>query len=482
MNSELVKLLCLALPSTQTRLARLVAREIAGSLSAPRQARRLSPRRSWSSLVLALAATGCESAPDAHVPMFSDGGLLRQGEALSRDQLFALEGFFEVDAGTSLLGSDASIRTSPGTVSVLTDKNAGFAVLGAACLPDERVVIEGYWQYPTRAEAGLVRLFVEPAESARSLCDGAVSLESESLKLVGHYGHGDEFPGNPLALGWSRELKPWRGRFLTVAHHGACENTDHCGVSPNSIETVRLAERTGSNAIELDVRVTRDGVPILFHDPMLSSSLVEGLFCNGSVRDLTLGEIRGSCALRYGERIPTVQETLSAIIEETELEGVYLDMKVPDAVLATARVVSTAIAELKARNNNEDPSDDRRLGIVIAAPNEDVLTAWRSAKATLIAEGRDVPACLVEYDPDVVLAEGCVAWGPTWTEGPRVEDVEKLRANGALTVYWTINQSDFIDEYLQRARPDGIITSRSALLFHRYQKVGTPPQLVSEAP
>lgn len=482
MSSESLKSPCAPSAPVQTRLDGFVARVLASFFFARWHARRHLPRRSSSSLVLVLAAAGCESAPDAHIPMFSDGGLLRQGAALSREQLLVFEGFFQVDAGASLFGPDASIRTSAGTVSVLTDENAGFSLLGAACLPDERVVLEGYWQYPTRAEAGLVRLFVEPVESAQALCNGAVSLASQALTLVGHFGYGDEFPGNPLALGWSRELKPWRGRFLTVAHHGACENTDHCGVSPNSIETVRLAERTGSNAIELDVRVTRDGVPILFHDPMLSSSLVEGLFCNGSVRDLSLAELRGSCTLRYGERIPTVREAISAVIEETELEGLYLDIKVPDAVLPTARVVSAALTELRARNGNDEPSDDRRVGIVIAAPNEDVLAAWRSAKATLIAEGREVPACLVEYDPDVVLEEGCVAWGPTWTEGPRVEDVEKLRTQGALTVFWTINQSDFIDEFLQRARPDGIITSRSALLFHRYQKVGTPPQAAGEAP
>jgi len=70
-----------------------------------------------------------------------------------------------------------------------------------------------------------------------------------------------------------------------------------------------------------------------------------------------------------------------------------------------------------------------------------------------------------------------VAWGPTWTEGPQADNVAKVRAGGAVTVFWTINQSDFIDEFLTRAQPEGIISSRSALLFHRYQKIGVPPPL-----
>jgi hypothetical protein len=76
----------------------------------------------------------------------------------------------------------------------------------------------------------------------------------------------------------------------------------------------------------------------------------------------------------------------------------------------------------------------------------------------------------------VVISEGCIAWGPTWTEGPQVENVERLRDAGAGTIFWTINQSEFVDEFLVRARPNGIISSRAALLFYRYQTVGTPPE------
>jgi len=426
--------------------------------------------------VLALAAVAaCEAAPDASIPTFGDGGLLRQGVPLSREALYALEGFFETQQGRGLLGDSASVRTSPGTVSVLTDENSGFSVLGAACLPDARLVVEGYWQYPTQVEAGLVRLFVEPAEFATGLCNGSVTEPPPDLVFSGHYGNGQDFPTIPLRLAWSRPLQPWRGRFFTVAHHGACENTDHCGVSPNSIETVRLAERSGSNGVELDVRVTRDGFPVLFHDPTLSSSLVRGLFCNGAIADLSLAQLRADCSLRYGETMPTVDEVLTAIVDETELEGVYLDMKVPDAVLPTARIVSAVLDELDVRNQNDDPADDRRVAIVVAVPKEEVLDAWHAAKQVLQGEGRRVPPCLIEYDPDLVLSEGCVAWGPTWTEGPQADNVEKVRAGGAATVFWTINQSDFIDEFLTRAQPDGIISSRSAMLFHRYQKLGVPP-------
>lgn len=423
----------------------------------------------------ALLCADCEESTDASIPTFADGGLLRSGVALARQQLLSMEGMFDVTAGQSLLGSAASLVTSPGTISLLTEKDAGFSVLGAACLPDRRVVVEGYWQYPALVDVGLVRLFVDPPELATALCNGENVDPGVNLALTGYYGHGDEFPRNPLTLSRSHALKAWRGTFFTVAHHGACDITDHCGTTPNSLESILLAERTGCNAAEVDIRVTSDGVPILFHDPMLSSSHVRGIFCSGTVSDLSFVDIRGSCQLKYGEVIPTLEEALQMMIDGTELEGVYLDVKVPEAVLPVARIVSRLQRTLQARNENDDPNDDRRFAMLVGIPSEKVLEGWHSAKTALASEGLPLPPCLVEYDPDVVLSEHCAAWGPTWTEGPQAGDVHRLRDEGALTIFWTLNQSDFIDAFLEQAQPNGIITARPALVFSRYQAIGTPP-------
>ena len=163
----------------------------------------------------------CEQSDELTIPMFPDGGLLRSGQLLSREQLFMFEGMYTTAKGNSLFGNEVAVRTSPGTISVLSEKNAGFSVLGAACMPDRKVVVEGYWQYPTLLEAGLVRLFVGPSEFAESLCDGETPDADTSFTLDGHYGNDSEFPRSPLTLRWSRQLKPWRGRFLTDAHQGA---------------------------------------------------------------------------------------------------------------------------------------------------------------------------------------------------------------------------------------------------------------------
>jgi hypothetical protein len=436
----------------------------------------------------ALALISCESSPEVSIPQFPDGGMLRTGTPLSRAQLMVFEGMYGTASGSDVFGDRMAVRTSPGTVSLLTDKNAGFSVLQAACLPASeegdppaRVVLEGYWQWPTRVEAGLVRLFVEPPAVAEALCNGEEPPPNTDFTLSGLYGEQNEFPAEPFKLEWQHELKEWRRRFYTVAHHGACEITDHCGASPNSIESVRLAERVGSNAAELDVRATRDGVPIFFHDPAMSGSLVKGTFCKGKVAELSLAEIRGSCQLEYGEVIPTVEELVEVMVAETEMEGVYLDMKVPEAVYESSLYVARLNKRLKDRNENADPSDDRRFGALIAITTDEVLDAWHAAKVslqdTLQKEGLELPNCLLEYDPDKVIEEGCVAWGPTWTEGPKAPDVHRLQDHEPSigTIFWTINQSEFIDRFLMDAHPNGIISARASLVFFRYQTLGTVP-------
>lgn len=51
---------------------------------------------------------------------------------------------------------------------------------------------------------------------------------------------------------------------LTVAHRG-----DPYEYRENTLLSVRSALRKGADAVEVDVRLTRDGVPVLLHDPSL---------------------------------------------------------------------------------------------------------------------------------------------------------------------------------------------------------------------
>ena len=54
--------------------------------------------------------------------------------------------------------------------------------------------------------------------------------------------------------------------------------------------------------------------------------------------------------------------------------------------------------------------------------------------------------------------------------------MQKLRDHGIGTIFWTINESDFIEGFLTTSKPNGIITARAALLFQTYQLIGSVPE------
>ena len=107
------------------------------------------------------------------------------------------------------------------------------------------------------------------------------------------------------------------GRVVLVAHRGGMveEDAPEC-----SLEALRRAKSAGIDAVELDVRCSKDGVPILYHDPTL-------LDCgNGSpVGDFTARELTAMTFEGTDQHIATIEEALS-LCSELGL-GVQLDVK-----------------------------------------------------------------------------------------------------------------------------------------------------------
>jgi glycerophosphoryl diester phosphodiesterase len=86
------------------------------------------------------------------------------------------------------------------------------------------------------------------------------------------------------------------------AHRGAS------GFAPeNTLAAFRLAERLGAPALELDVHLTADGVPVVLHDDSLDRT-TDG---RGQVQRLSLAAVRAVDAGRWfapafaGERVPS---------------------------------------------------------------------------------------------------------------------------------------------------------------------------------
>ena len=94
---------------------------------------------------------------------------------------------------------------------------------------------------------------------------------------------------------------------LVVAHRGAS------ALEPeNTLVSFESAARAGADVVELDVRLTGDGVPVILHDPDVAAT-TDG---TGFVHEMTLGQVKSLDASGgRGDRqeIPTLAEALDLL-------------------------------------------------------------------------------------------------------------------------------------------------------------------------
>jgi glycerophosphoryl diester phosphodiesterase len=279
-----------------------------------------------------------------------------------------------------------------------------------------------------------------------------------------------------------------RTTFFAGARQGGCTSSSNCGISGNTPETSILAAHLGADYLEIDVRLTKDLVPVFIHQGLFPGS-VQGVYCTGRVEDYTYAELVANCRLRNGEVIPRVADALEYIYTRTNLPT-WLDSKSPDVIVPVSQILRQLQQDLVPCNPKPPgspavwpPAGKKCLfpgsapvwerGI-IALPSADFVTTYRQAQAA----GQLAPNqhCLVEEDPSALTTIPCVAWKPRYTLGPMTSQMHSLQQQGFFTGYWTINDPGVIDAFLTAGVPNGILTNRVGLLNQRFEMVGiTPP-------
>jgi len=123
------------------------------------------------------------------------------------------------------------------------------------------------------------------------------------------------------------------GSRLVIAHRG---NSAHA--PENTIEAIQSAVELGADAVEFDVRLTRDGVPVLLHDATLDRT-TSG---RGRLSDCDMTQVRGLDASRglsqwTGPRaaVPTLEE----VLDRFRATPAVIEIKEPDAVEPTVRLI-----------------------------------------------------------------------------------------------------------------------------------------------
>ena len=148
--------------------------------------------------------------------------------------------------------------------------------------------------------------------------------------------------------------------FFIWAHRGAAADAPE-----NTLVAFAAAEAAGADGIELDVHLSRDGVPVVIHDERVERT-TDG---HGAVAELCLAELRRLDAgswfspLFSGEPIPVLDEVLDWADDRLRLNIEIKDVRAGRALLdllpryPRARVLVSSfdhrlLAELRRRDGN----------------------------------------------------------------------------------------------------------------------------------
>lgn len=356
-----------------------------------------------------------------------------------------MDGVYVVDQGSDLFGDTVVMRWEQDRFTLLARVDVVFAVV-AGGLDGERCLFEGYYRVVRSNGVGRVQLNIEHDEGTAWILSKP-GVQSD-IKIRGTYGaSGNE---DVVVL---RRVRPLAdlGNYLVIAHRGGGRNSERLGCSENSKEMIGLSPFLGANAIEIDVKRTRDNEIIVFHDETFSPRTIRGAYILGEVSRYSLHDVRRYARLIYGEQISTLDEVLRYVIDSTTIRFVWLDVK--DGV-ATDLIIAAQDRAL-----NYARSTGRNIEIVFGIPTQEILDAYRGS--TL--RDRTPVLCELTLD-DVESLPTCTFWAPRWTNGIPSSNIRQLQSKSVTVVTWTIDMASYMQQFVNDGTFDGILTNYPCLL------------------
>ena len=203
-----------------------------------------------------------------------------------------------------------------------------------------------------------------------------------------------------------------------IGHRGAprryLENT-----TPSFQEALRL----GADAIELDVHVTADGLPVVHHDPVLSARVTPTSMVRKALGSIDAAAV-ATIDLGAGSRIPTLAEILKAVRGRTA----YVEVKAGE-IQPVADVIDASGTTCAVHSFDHEAIVSARQ-IAPHIPRGVLFDDWPASPETIVERtaARDV-----------------------WPKHSLVTParVKELHALGCRVIVWTVNDASRIRELIE---------------------------------
>lgn len=363
----------------------------------------------------------------------------------------SLQGIYTLEEGADFFGDTAVLKCSYTVekektiyqLSLFCEKN-GTYIISEARKQNGAVLLSGHWRKAAANGSGNVWMVVENLPSQNA--------QQAGIRISGWFGDNNDLPSQLLRLTYHQPL-PKKLPLQIIGHRGGARNVDFLHVSENTTDMMKMAAQLGATGVEIDVRMTKDGVPVIFHDSFLSIHTVKGKIYGGLIHNYTLKELR-TVELRKGGSVPTLQECLHTILYETPLETVWLDIK--------KECDLEKIHKLQKQYMERATLIGRNLMIYIGVPDEALLKCFRA-----LDDYKNVPS-LTELKPDVASEINAEVWAPQYTNGTEEENVDRMHNEGRKAFVWSLDSRFMIDTYLKEGGFDGVVTNTPSVVAHWY--------------
>ncbi|MGB9718046.1 MAG: glycerophosphodiester phosphodiesterase [Thermoproteota archaeon] len=219
--------------------------------------------------------------------------------------------------------------------------------------------------------------------------------------------------------------------MLKIGHRGA-----RFYEPENTLRSFRKALELGVDAVELDVRRTRDGELVVIHDAEVDRT-TNG---KGLVSELTLEEIKSLDAGK-GEKIPTLEEVLSFLDKKVKILMELKETGIEDAVLKLVHekgleknVVIISFLENALRRIRE-LDENVEIGLIYVRHENPVKTALELRANYVLPQYRFAHSALIK----------------------------RAHENDLKVIVWTVNDEEEARKYAEKG-VDGITSDRPDIL------------------
>jgi glycerophosphoryl diester phosphodiesterase len=360
------------------------------------------------------------------------------------------EGIYELKTGNTPLGGKFVAKWKHGTLCLFSEKEGQYVNMETGFNPaDSSFRMAGMWRSPINNEQGQIEFTITKEKGAATI----FNHNSQGIIMDGI------IDGIPISLGFTRPFSDavLSRNFALLAHRAGGRNSDNLPYAENSLNLVKFAEKLGATGVEIDIRLTKDHIPVIYHDADINTRLTQKSPIVGNIDQYSYGFLKSYIKLVDGQSIPSMEEMLTTIIDSTELSYVWIDCKDGgkagffDLVVPVAQK-AIAYALLK----------DRHIAIFFGLPTDDAYEKFLAYPDHL-----HLPS-LCELSLQKAMDAGSEIFAPRWTLGILDDDTETAHANNIKIFTWTLDDETGIKDVIIKSKYDGILSNYPSVVAYQF--------------